>query len=92
MARELELSCRYELLMEVECSHPMKSFVVNIRNGFVRSGLLKSLAQEIETPALIVHSRFGLPAYLSSDLLHNIRSQYALHVCIQDMYAFVIFY
>lgn len=50
-----------------------------------RSGILRSNAHQVNTPACVLHTKFGVPAYLTVDLLNKIPSQYALHVPIQDL-------
>jgi hypothetical protein len=69
--------------MEVELSQ-MKSFVVKNLKG-LRSGILQSNSHQIITPACVLHTKFGVPAYLTVDLLDKISGQYALHVPIQDL-------
>ena len=39
----------------------------------------------MNTPACVLHTKFGVPAYLTVDLLNKIPAQYALHVPIQDL-------
>jgi len=69
--------------MEVDVPQ-MKSFVVKNLKG-VRSGILQSNSHAITTPACVVHTKFGVPAYLTVDLLDKMKAQYALHVPIQDL-------
>lgn len=77
--------------MEVE-HNAMRSFLINFSHGSVRAGILKNVAQEIETPSCVIHSKFGLPAYLSADLLKNIPSRFSLHLSVQDMYVIALYF
>jgi hypothetical protein len=62
----------------------MKGFVVKSLKG-VRSGILSNNTHQISTPACVLHTKFGVPAYMTVDLLDKIPSQYALHIPIQDL-------